>query len=70
MDSSAVLVVSDSLACTRVTYAVDSGLSHPPQGAPSMIVLRVGPRYIAFAEFGYGTFYVDTTFTYKELSLP
>jgi hypothetical protein len=70
VDSGSVLLISDSLVCTRVTYAVDSGLSQPLQGTSSMIVLKLGPRYIAFAESRYGTFYVDTTFTYKELSFP
>jgi hypothetical protein len=70
VDSASVFVVTDTLVCTRVTHAVDSAFSQPAAMNQYLLVLKAGPRYIAFDEAGYGTNFVDTTFTYRQLSLP
>lgn len=70
VDSASVFVVTDTLVCTRVTHAVDSASARPPATDQYPLVLKAGPRYIAFDEAGYGTTLVDTTFAYRQLSLP
>lgn len=67
VDSGIVIVVADSTVCTRVTHVVDSVLGPMPSVAADLVVLRVGPRYIAFEPEGSSMFFLDTTFVFTGL---
>jgi hypothetical protein len=66
VDSSALVIVADSLICGRVTAVVDSA-RRQPLSAVSYFVLRAGPRYIAFPHLipvFREKYFLDTAFTF------
>jgi hypothetical protein len=68
VDSAALVVVTDTLVCTRVSQVVDSVFGHPTPTTPFLVVLRGGPRYVAFPSNKDGFFYLDTNFVYKHFA--
>lgn len=66
VDSSAVHVVTDAAVCGRVAAAIESGAHFAPAGYP-FVVLRAGPRYVAFDPSGINRsfFLVDTSFIFR-----
>ncbi len=66
LDSSAVHVVTDAGVCGRVAAAVESAAHFTPAGSP-FLVLRAGPRYVAFDPSGINRsfFLVDTSFVFR-----
>lgn len=66
VDSSAVHVVNDAGVCGRVAAAIESAAHFAPAGA-SFLVLRAGPRYVAFDPSGVNRafFLVDTSFVFR-----
>jgi hypothetical protein len=68
VDSGAVRIVHDSGICSRVKAAVD-GASHTDLSSLVFLVLRAGPRYVAFDPTGFthALFIVDTTFRFRSI---
>lgn len=66
VDSSAIRVVNDAAVCGRVASAIELGTHMPPLGSP-YLVLRAGPRYVAFDPRGFDRsfFLVDTGFVFR-----
>ena len=66
LDSSAVHVVTDAGVCSRVAAAIESAAHFAPAGLP-FLVLRAGPRYVAFDPSGANRsfFLVDTSFIFR-----
>ncbi len=66
LDSSAVHVVTDAAVCGRVAAAIESAAHFAPAGLP-LLVLRAGPRYVAFDPSGINRsfFLVDTSFVFR-----
>ncbi len=66
VDSSAVQVVANAHVCGRVAAAIESAAHFAPAGFP-FLVLRAGPRYVAFDPSGINRsfFLVDTTFVFR-----
>ena len=66
VDSSAVHVVTDGGVCGRVAAAIESAAHFAPAGVP-FLVLRAGPRYVAFDPSGINRsfFLVDTSFVFR-----
>lgn len=67
VDTGMVRVVSDTLVCTRITQAVDSAFSSPLAPTPYLVVVRAGPRYVAFGMSGSSYYFLDTTFVVKDV---
>lgn len=67
VDTSTIQAVTDTSICTRVTQVVDSAFASPPATTPYLIVLRVGPRYVAYGVSGSSQYFLDTTFALKEV---
>jgi hypothetical protein len=68
IDSGTVRVVTDANICTKVTEAIDAAPHDAPRPAV-YLVLRAGPRYVAFDPLGrsHALFLVDTTFRFRNL---
>jgi hypothetical protein len=66
VDSGAVRVEQDDAVCARVAAAIREGAHFSLNGMP-YLVLRAGPRYIAFDPSGLNRsfFVVDTTFVFR-----
>jgi hypothetical protein len=66
VDTSTVQVVADGAVCGRVAAAIKSGASVTLDGTP-FLVLRAGPRYVAFDPRGINRafFLVDTSFVFR-----
>jgi hypothetical protein len=64
VDSSRVSVVTDSVACTRITAVADSTFQTTPPSTVALAVLRVGSsRFVAFDTATQGHWYVfDRTY--------
>lgn len=67
VDTSTIQAVTDTSICTRVTQVVDSAFSSAPATSAYLVVLRVGPRYVAFGTTGSSQYFLDTTFALKEV---
>ena len=68
VDSASVRVVTDQTVCAKVREAVDaaSRTALPPV---TLLVLRAGPRYVAFDPLGltHAMFVVDTAFRFRSI---
>ena len=67
-DTSDVVVVDDPGICGKVIRAVNDA-AHMEHAATAMVVLRAGPRYVAFDPLGLtrALFFVDTTFHFRNI---
>jgi hypothetical protein len=65
IDSSAVQIVTDTTVCSAVTAVIDSKYKVPIRSGP-LVVLKVGPRYLAYkAEGGdTATFFLDLNYAW------
>jgi hypothetical protein len=68
VDSASILVVADSTVCTAVTHVIDSA-THSSPSTESYLVLRAGPRYVAFPhrQDQQSLYFVDTNFVFKSV---
>jgi hypothetical protein len=66
LDSSALVVVTDSLVCTRVTQVLDSVFHYATASTVSPFVVKVGARYIAFPDLPVSRpkFILDTNYVF------
>jgi hypothetical protein len=68
VDSAAVSVVTDETVCTAVTRAIDQAFRVAPS-TEAYLVLRVGPRYVAFHPLGerQSLYFVDLNYVFKDV---
>jgi hypothetical protein len=68
VDSNTVHVESDDRVCRRVAAAIEGAVHFAPDGVP-FLVLRAGPRYVAFDPSGANRsfFLVDTAFVFRTI---
>lgn len=66
VDSSAVVVVTDTTVCSAVTAAVDGAFDAAVRFGP-LLVLRAGSIFVAYEPEAYPqpVFYVDSAYTFK-----
>jgi hypothetical protein len=66
VDSASVTVVTDSTVCTAVTRSIEQAFHLGPRN-DAFLVLRVGPRYVAFHPLSLeqSLFYVDLNYVFK-----